>query len=148
MENFTLQILDTQGQLQYQLQATYMAHYADDDRSELIKPQFIAFRPDGQRWTAVAETGLAIGGTDKIMLNGAVIIQRNNSSGAPVDLEIRTRDLNITPADDYAETDMKTTIIHGKDSKKAISESVGLQVYFRKGQLNLLSQVKGVYAPQ
>jgi len=147
MENFTTQVLDAQGQLQYQLQATYMAHYADDDRSELTQPQFIAFRPNGQHWTAVAETGLALGGADKIMLNGAVTIQRKISDELPVDLEIHTRDLKITPADDYAETDQHTTIIHGQGTQKATTESLGLQVYFRKGQLNLLSQVKGIYAP-
>ena len=57
MENFTAQVLDKQGQPRYQLQAARMAHYADDNHSELQQPQFTAFRPDGQRWTVVAEAG-------------------------------------------------------------------------------------------
>ncbi len=144
MENFTTQVLDEQGRPQYQLQATYMAHYADDDRSEFTQPQFTAFRPDGQRWTAVAEAGRAENGSEQIFLDGTVIIQRYPDATTSANLQIRTRNVRVQPADDYAETDQTATIVHhDKDTLKA----VGLQVYFREGQVQLLSQVRGVYAP-
>lgn len=143
MENFTSEILNKQGQPRYQLHASRMAHYADDDRSELANPQFIAFRPGGQRWTMVAESGEALEGTQRIMLKGAVTIQRQDAAQVPVSLEIRTRDVRIQPAKDTAESDQPTTIIHGKDTL----EGVGLRANFRQGQLQLLSQVRGTYAP-
>ncbi len=147
MENFTTTVLDAQGHLQYQLQAEHMAHYADDDRSEFIKPQFTAFQADGQRWTALAETGRALGGTEQILLNGAVTIQRKTNASAAPSLEIHTRDVRIQPTDNYAETAQHTTIMHGQGERKATIKTVGLQIYFREGQMTLLSQVRGVYAP-
>ena len=143
MENFTPQKLDEQGQLQYQLQATHMAHYADDDHSELTHPQFAAFRPDGQYWTMVADSGRTQDGAQQIMLNGKVTLQRHASNTAPVNLEIRTRDVTIRPDDDYAETERRTEIIFDKGTL----EATGLQVHFREGRVQLLSQVRGVYAP-
>jgi len=143
MENFTTQVLDEQGRLQYQLQATHMAHYADDDRSEFTQPQFTAFRPDGQRWTAEAETGRAENGSEQVFLEGAVSIRRYPDVTAPANLQINTRDVRVRPADNYAETDQAATIVQGENTLK----TVGLQVYFREGQVQLLSQVRGFYAP-
>ena len=143
MENFTTQVLDAQGQLQYQLQATHMAHYADDNHSEFSQPQFIAYRPDGQRWNVVADSGQSLDGSQQIMLNGAVTLTRQINDAAPVNLEIRTRDVTIRPADDYAETEQHTTIIR----REGTLETTGLQVHFREGQIQLLSQVRGIYAP-
>jgi lipopolysaccharide export system protein LptC len=143
MENFTTQVLNADGQLQYQLQAAYMAHYADDNHSDLTQPQFIAYRPDGQRWTVVAESGQALNGSRQIMLNGAVTLKRQANDAAPVNLEIRTRDVKIVPADDYAETEQHTTIIRNEGTLN----TTGLQVHFREGRVLLLSQVRGLYAP-
>lgn len=144
MDNFTTRKLDAQGHLQYQLQATHMAHYAYDDHSELTQPQFIAYRPDGEYWTMLAETGRTQqDGDQQIMLNGKVTLQRRPSNTAPVNLEIRTRDVTIRPADDYAETAQHTEIVLDKGTL----ESTGLQVHFREGQVLLLSQVRGIYAP-
>ncbi len=143
MENFTTQVLDEQGYPQYQLQATHMAHYVDDDRSEFTQPVFTAFRPDGQRWTAVAETGRAENGSEQIFLEGAVTIQRYPDVVSSTNLQIHTRDVRVRPADDYAETDQAATIVQNENTVR----TVGLQVYFSKGQVQLLSQVRGVYAP-
>ena len=143
MENFTTQVLDAQGKLQYQLQATHMAHYAEDNHSELSQPKFIAYRPDGSRWTLVANSGQSLDGSQLIMLNGVVILKRQANDAAPVTLEIRTRDVTIRPADDYAETEQHTTIIR----KEGTLKTTGLQVHFREGQIQLLSQVRGIYAP-
>jgi len=143
MENFTTQVLDEQGRPQYQLQATHMAHYADDDRSEFIQPRFTAFQSDGQRWTAAAETGRAENGSEQVFLDGAVTIQRYPDLTALANLQIHTRDVRVRPADDYAETEQAATIVQNKDTLKTI----GLQVYFRAEQVKLLSQVRGIYAP-
>ena len=143
MENFTTQALDEQGQLRYQLQAAHMAHYGDDNHSEFTQPQFIAHRPDGQRWTVVADSARATNGSQQIMLNGAVTLTQQANDAAPVTLEIHTRDVKIVPADDYAETTQHTTLIRSEGTL----ETTGLQVHFRQGQIQLLSQVRGLYAP-
>jgi len=143
MENFTTQVLDEQGRPQYQLRASHMAHYVDAGRSEFTQPEFTAFQPDGQRWTAVAETGRAENGSEQVFLEGAVTIRRYPDVMAPANLQINTRDVRVRPADDYAETDQTATVVQGENTLK----TVGLQMYFREGQVQLLSQVRGIYAP-
>jgi lipopolysaccharide export system protein LptC len=147
MENFTTQIMDAQGRPQYQLRATYMAHYTDDQRSELKQPRFTAYRPGGQRWTAEADSGQARDGDEHIFLNGAVTIERYPTETGAADLQIRTRDVHVRTADDFAETDQPTTIVRDTSAQKTTLNSVGLQVHFRQGRVQLLSQVRGVYAP-
>lgn len=147
MENFTTQTMDANGRPQYQLRAARMAHFADDNRSELTQPHFTAYRPGGQRWTVAAESGQALGGTEQILLNGEVIIERHPAVTAPANLQIRTRDVRVRPADDYAETDEATTIVQGAGTQLATLNTLGLQVHFREGQLYLLSQVRGAYVP-
>lgn len=147
MENFTTQTMDAEGRPQYQLSAVRMAHYADDDRSELVQPHFTAFRADGEQWTVVAESGQALAGAKQILLNGAVTIERHPAATAPADLQIVTRDVRVRPADDYAETDAATTIVHGTGAQQATLNSLGMQVNFGEGQLLLLSEVRGHYVP-
>lgn len=143
MENFTTQVLDKQGRPQYQLSAARMAHYADDDYSELTQPRFTVFRPDGQRWTVVAETGRAENGSEQIFLSGKVTIQRFPNALAPSNLQIYSRDVRVQPADDYAETDQAITIVQDG----GVMNAVGFQAYFREGRVQLLSQVRGRYVP-
>jgi len=143
MENFTTQVLDEQGRPQYQLQATHMEHHADDNRSEFTQPQFTVFQPDGRLWIAVAEAGRAENGSEQVFLDGAVTIQRHPDLMAPANLQIRTRDVRVRPADDYAETDQAADIVQNESTLR----TVGLQVYFREEQVQLLSQVRGIYAP-
>jgi lipopolysaccharide export system protein LptC len=147
MENFTTQTMDAEGRPQYQLRAVRMAHYADGNRSEFMQPHFTAYRPDGQRWTVAAETGQALDGTEQILLNGVVTIERQATATAAANLQIVTRDVRVWPADDYAETDEATTIVRGTETPSATLKALGMQVNFREGQLQLMSQVRGQYVP-
>jgi lipopolysaccharide export system protein LptC len=147
MENFTTQTMDAEGRLQYQLRAARMAHYVDDNRSEFVQPYFTAYRPDGQRWTVAAETGQALDGTEQILLNGVVTIERRASAAAAANLQIVTRDVRVRPADNYAETDQATTIVRDRATQSATMKAVGMQMNFREGQLLLLSRVRGTYVP-
>lgn len=143
MENFSMLVLDKQGRPQYQLRAAHMAHYADDNRSEFRQPQFTVYRAGIQRWTAASETGLAKNGDEEIFLNGAVTIQQFTDAATLASMQIQTRDVRIRPADNYAETDQLATILL-EDGRLS---SLGMQVHFRKGLVQLVSQVRGVYAP-
>lgn len=147
MENFTTQSLDASGRPQYELRAARMAHFDRDQRSEFTRPHFTAYRPDGQQWTVAAETGLALDGTEQVLLNGEVVIERFPAADTTANLQIQTRDLRVTPAEDYAETDQLTTIVQGGGASTATLRTQGLQVHFRQGVLELLSQVRGTYVP-
>jgi lipopolysaccharide export system protein LptC len=143
MENFTATILDQQGRPRYELSAATMAHYSYDDHSEFDAPRLVAYRPHDQRWTVVAESGTALQGTREIVLHGAVTVQRHHDAEPEANLEIRTRELRVRPDDNMAETDQHAVIVRGT----ATLQSDGLQANFRDDELQLLSQVRGRYAP-
>lgn len=147
MENFTTQSLDANGRPQYELRAARMAHFDRDRRSEFTRPFLTAYRADGQQWTVAAETGQALDGTEQILLNGEVVIERRPADEKEANLQIQTRDLRVKPETDYAETDQLTTIVQGTGDKTATLQTRGLQVHFREGVMQLLSQVRGTYVP-
>ncbi len=144
MENFITRLFDEQGHPRYKLQATHMAHYPHDKHSEFTTPQFTAYRPNGQRWTLVAEQGTALNNAEEIRLQGKVLMHRYPDAEEPANLEIRTRDVMVRPEDSYAETDQPIVLVRGEGTL----EAVGLQARFRDGHIKLLSQVKGHYVPQ
>ena len=143
MENFTTRIFDEQGSPRYELQATRMAHYPHDQHSEFTAPRFTAYRPNGQRWTLVAEQGAALNNAEKILLQGEVLMHRFLNADTLADLEIRTRDVMVRPDDSYAETDQSIVLVRNEGT----IEAVGLQAHFREGNVKLLSQVRGRYVP-
>jgi len=148
MENFTTRIFDEQGYPHYELQATHMAHYPHDQHSEFTTPRFTAYRPNGQRWTLVAEQGTALNNTEKILLQGEVLMHRYPNTGELADLEIRTRDVMVRPDGSYAETDQPIVLVRSEATiSKATLEAIGMQAHFREGNVKLLSQVRGRYVP-
>jgi len=142
MENVVTRVFDAQGALRYQVQAERVAYYHDGQRSEFSAPSFVRRRADGQRWTVEAERGQSRDGTGRVLLQGDVVMRRSPGEQAPVDLEIRTRDVLIRPDEGYAETAAPAEIIRGASTL----HSMGLKAYFEQGRV-LLSQVRGHYAP-
>jgi lipopolysaccharide export system protein LptC len=143
MENFTTTILDQQGRPRYEISARAMAHYAYDDHSEFEAPRLVAYRPHDQRWTVVADSATAEQGAREILLHGAVTIQRHQDAQAAANLEIRTRELKVWPNDNTAQTDQHAVIVRGEGTL----QSDGLKANFHDNELQLLSQVRGRYAP-
>ncbi|NOX76333.1 MAG: LPS export ABC transporter periplasmic protein LptC [Gammaproteobacteria bacterium] len=143
MENATTQVFDPQGTLRYRLQAERVAYFREDRRSEFTAPRFIRYRADGQRWTLEAERGVSQGGADRILLQGAVVMRRVAADNRPANLEIHTRDVLIQPEQDTAETVARVVVNRGDSTL----HSVGLKAFFEEGRVQLLSQVRGIYAP-
>ena len=141
MENFTTRIMNTKGVPTHQLRAAYMAHYPYDDHSDFTSPQFTIYRPSGEQWIVSAEKGTSEKGTEKILLHGEVIMTRQLTPTAEVDLEIRTRDLIIQPDNAFAETNQPITITRGE----SVLQSDGVRAFFDEGRVELLSRVRGRY---
>jgi LPS export ABC transporter protein LptC len=146
MENFTVSHFDKKGRLRYKLEANRLRHYDHNDYSEFSQPRFSAYRPQQQRWVVEAESGHSLNGTEKVFLNGSVTLQKQDKNNL-ASLQIRTHDVIIQPANDYAETAKAITIRRLGNAQHATIKAVGLQIHFREGQLRLLSQVRGLYAP-
>ena len=140
-----MRTMNVQGQLRHEMRATRAVHYTQDDRTEFDTPFITFYRPDGKLWTLAAEQGRASNGDQDILLSGEVLMRRPQNPAqptGPAEMEIFTRELRIHSDREYAETDQPTTIVHTYGHVDA----VGMKVWFKQERLQLLSQVKGIYA--
>lgn len=145
MEGIRVRAMSEEGYPRYEMHAARMAYYVGDKRTEVEQPFVIAFQPTGQIWTARAESGTALDGDAQVLLHGEVVIRQPEDPGqpeGPAALEIRTRDLKVFPREEQARTDQFTTIVRPEGRV----EAVGMNAYFPQERVQLLSQVRGVYA--
>lgn len=142
MVNFTTQNLDENGNPRHELKANYMAHYPVSDYSEFTLPELILYQSGKQRWTVSADKGKTTKDIKEILLEGKVNINRLNESTGESDLTIKTHNLLIRPDETYVETNKEIIITSGKSSV----QSRGARANLDDGKVELLSQVRGVYA--
>lgn len=139
MENFTLTNMDKTGKPSYILRASKMLHYADDNSSELQQPR-IQFLSDKGDWTITADYALILQDGQQIQLKNNVQLSRI-ASEQQTPLTIDTDNLSINTRSEIARTDSLAQVT----SKGLSMSSNGLVYDNRKGTLQLLSKVKGVY---
>lgn len=145
MDDFTTQVLDKRGQLQYELHAKHMAHYPHDDHADLRQPELTVFpEQEDAYWQAQAEEGVLDNQQQTIMLHGAVNIDKMQADTQRSSLNIKTREVLVIPATAYAETGEYTLITQGTSRV----ETQGLRAFFNEDRVQLLSQVRGVYEPR
>lgn len=140
MENFTSTVLDEHGALKYRLRAERLAHFPDNDSTEIEQPVILIYRDDQQVWNIASERGIAREGGKEVLLAGAVDIRRLESSREGP-LQVYTRDLTIVPDRDIGETDQPVTITNDQGKTRA----VGMRIHIKEERLELLSRVKSIY---
>jgi lipopolysaccharide export system protein LptC len=124
----------------FTLTAMNMAHYPDDDHSDLAEPHLIIFRTDGAPWRLDSDRGRASGDGTLVNLLGAVHMTRARSpTNRPVSID--TRNVLVRPDDNYAETAEPVFM----KSEMSRLQGVGMHAYLKVGRLELLSQVRGLY---
>jgi lipopolysaccharide export system protein LptC len=139
MEDFSAIRMNEQGLPEYELNAPYMAHYPQQDRTDLKQPKFTVHeRARQQTW---ADQGTVLKQGDEILLTGNVVI-RGHDENQKV-LRIETPVLRILPNDEYAETQEAVHITRGDN----VLDAVGAKVYLDQHVLLLLSKVRGTYVP-
>jgi lipopolysaccharide export system protein LptC len=138
----TLIAMNPAGKPDYRLQAASMRHYLDDGSSELDLPRLTSFRQGNPPWRVSAEKGWSSANGDELRLLGRVTLDR---SAGPQSEEIRiiTSDVTLRPKEDYAETQKQVTATMGQHEL----ESLGMRLFLAEDRLQLLSNVRGVYAP-
>jgi lipopolysaccharide export system protein LptC len=137
MTNFTMTIMDENGQPVRVIKGQKMAHYPEDDSTQIIKPiaQFIEAEKD--TWLVTSERGETTGKGDNILLLDNVIITRKDNN----DTELHTSKLNLDTLQNTAYTDAAVKII----SPYGETNSVGLHATLDEKTINLHSRVKGHY---
>ena len=71
-ENFVALRFDQTGQLKYRLSAPYLAHFPDDDTSEITSPTLISYRPKTPSVTVTADHA-------KLTSGGEIAYLRDNA---------------------------------------------------------------------
>lgn len=142
---------DKTGKLSYSIRSA-STHYFDNnssgsdvvfenpeiivyDNSETLKKQTSTLRVSADR-------GVGNEKQDQLILEGNVILEQTADSGSISTLT--TEQLQVQPNRRYAET-TKPVII---TDKTGVTSAIGLKVFFDDKRIELLSDVKGKYAPQ
>ena len=137
MEEFASVTMDDQGVPRRKLTAERLDHYPDTETNELEKPHLELYSDGQEPWHVVSERGWISAEGDLILLQGRVHVWRDGPGGLRA-IDIVTRDVRVTPGDEYAETD-EAAFIRTPDSE---THGVGLRAYLAHGRFELLSQVR------
>lgn len=143
MENFTTLTMNQDGTPKNRLNAVYMAHYPDDDTSELHQPELEIFRVDQPPIIVNADRGWVTSNNDVILLKGNVYLQENDEFGN-LKVELIAEDAKVLVDQEYAETDKATTLI----TKRTVTNSIGMRAYLQEERMEFLSNVRTTIAPR
>ena len=107
---FTVRHYRPDGAIQHVLQAKHMVHFPDDETTEITDPQVVYF--DGPRTTTMSALRATMDKEGKhVHLEDEVKVTRTVPNEPTATIE--TDHLNITPDDEYAETDSPVVVVQG-----------------------------------
>jgi len=143
MEDFTTLTMNQDGTPKNKLFADYMAHYQDDDTTELLKPKLEIYRENKPPIFVTADKGWVTADNEVILLTGNVYLRQDDNNGT-LELEIITSDARILLEQDYAETDKPITI----NGKRTTIKSVGMRAYLQQERIEFLNNVQTTIEPK
>ena len=137
MTNFTMTILDVNGQLSRIIKGQKIAHYPEADITKITFPiaQFIEEQKD--TWLMTSDRAETSGKGDEILLLDNVIITRKDNNK----VELRTSKLNLNTIKNTVYTSEAVKMI----SPYGETSSIGLHAKLSDKTINLNSRVKGQY---
>ena len=136
MYELTTLTMNQDGSPKNKLYADYMAHYPDDNTTELINPRLEIFRLGKPPTTITAEKGWVTEDNEVILLSGETRLIQLDAEGIR-ELEIITSDVRVLMDQEYAETDKAATNFR----KKTTIKSIGMKAYLGENRLELLNNV-------
>ena len=133
--------MDEDGNLQSSLQADYMKHFNEEDKTSLFKPLYTKYKNKKKHSTIYSDVGeISDKGEEIILKENAILIRLPTKTKKT--LKLYTHELNI-----YSELDIVTS----QKAVKMIQEpnieidGVGMKYDNKDGILKLLSNVKVRY---
>lgn len=126
------------GSVEYTVQGDTLAHYPDNDRSEIIAPRIKLKRP-GADWDISSARGRFDTKPDLFTLEGEVVVQRQRINAEPI--TITTNQLTIATGSNQVSTDALIEIVSAHWALKA----KGMTSAIDDGTLTLLSSVSARY---
>lgn len=143
MENFTTTTMKEDGTPKNKLSADYMAHYPDNDTTELRSPRLEVFRKDELPVNIIADKGWVTEDNEVILLTGNVKFWQDDKTGYRK-IEIITTDVRILPKQEYAETDKPVKLI----ARRTTVNATGVRAYFDESRVELLNNVQAKILPE
>jgi lipopolysaccharide export system protein LptC len=143
MEDFSTLTLNQDGTPKNKLFAGYMAHYQDDDTTELLEPKLEIYRKNKPPILVTADKGWVTSDNEVILLSGNVYLRQDDITGT-LELEIITSDARILLQQEYAETNKPVTI----NGKRTTVNAVGMRAYLKEERIELINNVRGKIEPK
>lgn len=138
LSGFTTRKFNISGQIEYVIRGSALAHYPDDDRSEISAPQLELYRA-GSTWFVRSRAGRFDTDPDLFKLTGDVVLERNSDQADPI--VIKTQSLTIETDANKVNTSEKIEIVAATWKVQA----TGLSSTIDDGKLQLHSDVTGRY---
>lgn len=147
LSDFRTRKFDPEGNIDFIVEGKTLAHYPDDNRSQIKEPR-VELRRGDILWLARSESGRFDPLPNLFTLAGGVIVERqlqSNVSGNAdeVSITITTQSLRIATEANLVETDDRIKI----SAPSWNLEATGLRTAIDEGQLSLLSEVIGRFEP-
>lgn len=140
---FDLTAMNEVGRPRYHLQGEGLHHYADDDTSQVQRPQLTVYRLGETPWVVSAGQAQVAAAGESVLLQDEVKVARLTEDRRDK-LEIDTSVLRVVPDKKYAETDQPVTIV----TDLGVTRAIGMQADLKQEHLHLLAQVRGDYVKQ
>lgn len=142
MEEVHTTVLNKDGNPSLKIDSPKMTHFANNDTTDLTDPTLTLFHEGPQPWLITSKTATATHGIDDIHFSQDVIIRHPGDKTNPLTL-IKTATLTVHTPSQTADTTDLITLEQPSLSVKAI----GMHADLNAGDVKLLSQARGEYAP-
>jgi LPS export ABC transporter protein LptC len=146
MRDLTLTAMNADGKPGYTLRAREFNHYNDRDIATLQQP-VLYLEKDKSNWELSSLEGEINDAQNQIVLHNQVVMQQiakteTGEKAAQAGVRLRTERLDIDTTRQLATTDLLTQI----DYRHLSLSARGVRLDNLNGQLELLAEVRGVYA--
>lgn len=140
---------DDEGKLRYRMVTLAAKHYQANlnqagpkDYTLIEEPQLAFFSEnDTAPWYLSAMEGRSDNNGQQIMLRTNVVAEQTSTSQGLI--RASTSELHVKIGEQYAETDKAVKM----RAQQGEIETVGMQAFLNEDRIELLSQVRGTYAP-
>jgi lipopolysaccharide export system protein LptC len=139
-ERFTITDFDRAGRAESTLSAAKMAHYPDDDSTELLAPRVVQSRPAQPQLTLSADRGTLSRNGEEVFLYDNVLLVRAAGADYP-ESRMQTSFLHVLRARALVRTDREVQI--SERGRSIVGR--GMEYNNETRQLSLYAQVRGTF---
>lgn len=140
IEKIVAHRMDVNGDVKHTLYAERMAHYPDDDTTDLLAPRFISNASRGAPMTITSRTAKVSSGGEDVYFETDVRAVRAAYADRS-ELVMQTSFLHVTPDENIARTDRPVTITDAH----TVAHAIGLELNSETRIVTFLSRFKGTY---